>query len=98
MEVRFEDDELKRLAGDASFDGGKPRAIVKGFRKLIQLILSAKDERHFYGFRGVNFEKLRGARAGEYSMRINDQYRLILTFDEGKNGKVAVVKAIEDYH
>lgn len=76
FEVRFEDESLERLEVDAKYTGGYDSAIVKAFRKRMQMIRSATDERDFYALRSVKFEKLKGARAHQYSMRLNDQWRL----------------------
>ena len=98
MEVRFENEDLEKLATDPKSDGGFSRDIVKAFRKRVQFIRSAKDERDFWAFRRVGFEKLKGARRGEYSMRLNDQFRLILKLESGDKGRIVVIKSIEDYH
>lgn len=98
MEVRFADAGLDRLETDPSFDGGFSQAIVKAYRKRMQSIRAAPDERDFYAMRSLNFEKLKGPRSQQYSMRLNDQWRLILEMEgKGKN-KVLVVVGIEDYH
>ena len=39
-------------------------------------------------------EKLKGERAGQYSLRINDQYRVCFRWEDGKAHDVEVV----DYH
>jgi proteic killer suppression protein len=98
MEHRFENEKLERLARDLEFDGGYPREIVRAFRKLVQLIIAANDERDFYGFKGIRFEKMKGVRAGDRSMRLNDQYRLIVRLEEGSSKKIVVISSIEDYH
>ncbi len=41
-----------------------------------------------------HLEKLRGDRAGEYSIRINDRYRICFRWDDGRAIDVEVV----DYH
>lgn len=98
MQVRFLSDELDRLETDAKDDGGYSQAVVRAYRKRIQLIRSATDERTFYQLKSLHFEKLQGDRAGDYSMRLNIQWRLILRLEEGPTGKVAAIVAIEDYH
>lgn len=98
MEVRFDDDELDRLETDANFDGGFAQAIVRAFRKRMQFIRAATDERDFYGMRSLHFEKLKGGRRHQYSMRLNDQWRLILEMEGKGNEKTLVIVAIEDYH
>jgi proteic killer suppression protein len=41
---------------------------------------------------------LKGARADQHSIRLNDQWRLILHFRTGDDGKSVVVIEIVDYH
>jgi toxin HigB-1 len=98
MEVEFEDPALERLATDSSFTGGYDVAIVKAFRKRIQLIHAALDERDFRAMRSINFEKLKGNREGQHSMRLNDQWRLIVRLQARAPGKTVVVVEIVDYH
>ena len=100
MRIRFEDADLERIAADAAFTGGLDAARVKGFPKVVARLVDALNEHSLRQFRGLNFEALRGDRAGEYSLRINDQWRLIVTIEagEGSNNNVIVVRAIEDYH
>ena len=98
MDIEFENDDLEKLECDATFDGGFERGVIKIFRKRIQLIRSALDERDFYALKSLHFEKLKGDRAGSYSMRLNIQWRLIIKFRSEGSGKVVVVIDIEDYH
>lgn len=44
--------------------------------------------------RGNRFEKLKGDRKGQYSVRINDQYRICFKWEKGN----AVAVEIVDYH
>ena len=98
MEVRFRDGRLDRLETDPKFDGGFSQAVVRAFRKRLQFIRDTPDERVFYQMRSLNFEKLKGKRKHQYSMRLNDQWRLIVELDDHAPTKVVVVVAIEDYH
>jgi len=90
MDVTFADDDLDRLETDASFDLNLPEAIVKAYRKRIQAIRAAPDERDFYRLKSLHYEKLKGQRQHQRSMRLNDQYRLAK--------KVVTIVSIEDYH
>lgn len=98
MEIRFRDNKLDRLETDPKFDGGFPGPIVTKLRRRLQEIRAASDERVFYQLRSLRFEKLKGNRAHQYSMRLNDQWRLILELEGNSPNKVAVVVEIEDYH
>lgn len=43
---------------------------------------------------GNRFKKLAGDRAGQYSIRVNDQYRICFKWNDGKAADVELV----DYH
>ena len=98
MDVDFEDTSLKRLEVDPGFTAGYDAAIVKTFRKRIQLIRAAVDERAFYALKSLHYEKLKGDLDGQSSMRLNDQWRLLLRIQQDKNGKTVVIISIADYH
>jgi toxin HigB-1 len=95
---RFEDDELRRLYEDPDFH--HPRVgpdVTKQFRKKMQLIDAATDERDLYALRGLRLEKLAGDREGQHSIRLNDQFRLILRFDTDDDGRLVVIIELTDY-
>jgi len=97
VKVRFADPDLDRLETDTAFTAKLPRSVVKGYRKTMGWIWSATDERDFYELKGLHFEKLEG-RPGQHSMRLNEQFRLIVEFEGAGTDHTIVVVAIEDYH
>ena|SRR6266850_4503090 len=98
MEIEFKNDRLDRLETDAGFSGGFSEGVVKAFRKRIQAIRAAVDERDLIAVRGNRFEKLKGNRSHQYSMRLNDQWRLILELKTASPKNIVVIVDIEDYH
>ena len=48
--------------------------------------------------KSLHYEKLKGDLAGQRSMRLNDQWRLILRLEEDDTGKLVVIVSIADYH
>ena len=98
LEIVIRDNALLELATSKSAKSGFPQAIEKKFRLRIQQIMSFVDEREFYSLKSLHFEKLKGNRSHQYSMRLNDQWRLILEFEGEAPNKRIVVVAIEDYH
>ena len=98
MEMEFDDENLRRLVSDPSFDMGLDRGVVKAFRMRVQVIDAAPDERAFYGLASWHFEKLKGDLAGKYSIRLNKQWRLLVKLEKRDSGKVVVVLSICDYH
>ena len=70
------------------------------FRRQAEKTLDRLDAATSLGdianFPGHRLEKLTGDRAGSYSVRINDQWRICFTWPEGSSGPAKVT--IEDYH
>ena len=98
MEVEFSDRKWDQLEADAKFTGGYSAGIVKAYRKRLGAVRAAHDERDLYEHKGNRFEKLEGKRDHQRSMRLNDQWRLILELRGKGNEKVVYVVGIEDYH
>lgn len=98
MDVQFVDDNLSRLETDSKLHAGLPVGVVRGYRKVLGWIRAAQDERDLRQMRSLHFEKLRGDRSQQYSMRLNDQYRLIIELAQSDKGTKAVLIEITDYH
>lgn len=98
MKFRFHVRSLKRTYEEADFYDGRDKTIVKVFRRRIQMISAATDERDFRALKSLHFEKLKGDRSHQHSMMLNDQWRLILEFEGSSSEKMVVVMGIEDYH
>ena len=98
MEVIFRDKNLERLESGDGGDCGYAQGIVKAFRKRMQQIRTAPDERDFYTVKSLHYEKLKGEREHQHSMRLNLKDRLILEYQGLESGKIAIIVAIENYH
>ncbi len=98
MDFEFRDKDLEQLYTDPDFSAGFSKEIVKAFRKRIQQIDSATDQRDLRAFKSLHLEKLKGKRQHQHSLRLNDQRRLILEIEKTDTGEKIVVVAIEDYH
>ena len=98
MEVSFKDDFLARLEIDGSFTNSYPPSLVKAFRKKLQAIRSAVDERDFRHMKSWHFEKLKGKRKSQHSVRLNKRFRLVFKLkDSGEEKNVEIIE-IENYH
>jgi proteic killer suppression protein len=98
VEIRFKEQRLDRLETDGTFDGGFSHEIVRAYRKCLQIIRAAPDERIFYSLKSLHFEKLKGSRSHQHSMRFNKQWRLIIELEGVAPNKLVAVINIEDYH
>ena len=98
FEVRFRDESLEKLEKDSQLDAAYQAGIGRTFRKRMRMIRGAKDERDFYALKSLHFEKLQGKREHQRSMKLNDQWRLVLEITEGNTNRIIWIVAIEDYH
>jgi len=71
-----------------------PVSIQKTARRKLVYLDDADDLRDLLAPPGNRLEALHGDREGQYSIRINDQYRICFQWLKGKAMAVAIV----DYH
>ena len=98
MRVEFAKGDLDRLETDPAFTMGQSAAIVRAYRLRLQTLRGAKDERDLYALKSLHFEKLKGQRQHQRSIRLNDQQRLIVELQGSGADKCVLVVGIEDYH
>jgi proteic killer suppression protein len=98
MDVRFRDDDYARLEVDPKSTCGFDATIVRAYRNRLNFIRQAMDERDLYALKSWRFEKLKGARSHQCSIRLNAQWRLILEIEGDAPKKSIVIVKIEDYH
>ncbi len=97
MLFRFADGELERLYTDRRYAAQYGPNIVKAFRKIIGVIKDAMDERDFYKMKSLHYEKLHGGRSHQRSVRLNQQFRLIVELEVSGKKTVAVVSIEKHY-
>jgi toxin HigB-1 len=87
----FANAQTERIWRTGKTRGSPPANVTK--RKLAMLDSAARLE-DMRMPPGNHLEKLKGDRPGQYSIRINDQYRICFTWDNGDAYAVEIV----DYH
>jgi len=98
LRIEYGDEVLRRLAKELDYRPGQWSVdVVRAYRRKVQLIDAAVDERDLRAMRGLRFEQLSGDRKGTSSIRLNDQFRLILTF-KTEEERIAVILELVDYH
>ncbi len=98
MEVRFKAARYDRLETDPKYDAGFGEAVVRAYRKVVNLIRAATDERDIRAMKSLRMERLKGDRSHQVSLRLNDQWRLIIEIEPSKPKNRVVIIGIEDYH
>jgi len=93
------DDDLRRLYVEPGFHLKRYGLdLVRAYRKQVGLLAEVSGEAELRNFKSLRLEKLKGDRAGKHSIRLNEQWRLILQFRTDDDGKSVVVIEIVDYH
>ena len=83
-EILWETGKSRRLPASIRNVAGKKLAILDAAVELLELLAPP----------GNRLEKLTGSRAGQYSIRVNDQYRVCFVWKNGNAHDVEIV----DYH
>ena len=99
MRFEFEDDNLRRLYEEPDFV--LPQLgpdLIKAYRKKVGFLAAAESEVDLRGYTALHFEKLAGGRAGQHSIRLNKQWRLILRVESDEQGRLLIIIEIVDYH
>ena len=89
----FADGETERIF-NGQVSRKLPFTIQKAARRKLLYMEDADDLGDLRAPPGNRLETLRGDRAGQYSIRINDQWRICFYWEAGKAQQVQ----IEDYH
>ena len=86
--------DAARAAWERRFIKGVPGDVLRtGYRKLLQLH-NARSLQDLRAPPGNRLEPLTGNRAGQHSIRINDQWRVCFVWRDGDAFEVEIV----DYH
>jgi toxin HigB-1 len=88
---------------EALYRGRKARqrwaaGIAEAFARVMGVIDAMPDVRDLYALKSLHFERLSGDRKGQSSVRLNKQYRLIVTVEREDGTDVLVIHEIVDYH
>ncbi len=99
MRFRFKDKKLEALYTEEK-NAHKYPNVVDDFFEVMAIIAAALSERDLYANKGLRFEKLVGQRGkqGQRSLRLNKQWRLIVTLEEDAESFYLQILGIEDYH
>lgn len=98
MNITFADERLALIETDEASATKMPVGVIKSARRKLVVLRSAVDDRSLRNWKSLHYEKLKGDREGQRSIRLNDQYRLIFTLDETTDPHTITVLEIEDYH
>ncbi len=96
MRFKFKKEKIADLYTEEK-NAHKYPNVIDDFFDAMSTIAAAKDERDLYALQGFHFEKLKG-RPRERSLRLNKQWRLIVSIEEDEEGRYLLIIDIADYH
>ncbi|MDL2243847.1 type II toxin-antitoxin system RelE/ParE family toxin [Bacteroidales bacterium OttesenSCG-928-J19] len=99
MEITFEKEYLRDLYQTGKAKEKKYRfqpEIIRKYQRCIDILLAAKDIEVLYQFNSLNYEVLKGDKAGISSIRVNNQYRIeFMVQNNGIEPLITVCNIIE---
>ena len=98
MRIVFDDGELALIETDEAGTTRLPVGVIKSARRKLTVLRAAIDDRSLRNWKSLHYEKLRGDREGQRSIRLNDQFRMIFELDEDTEPQTITILSIEDYH
>ena len=94
MIVTFEYDYLRRLYEDGKSSDKKHRYqpdIIRRYQKAINFLKGSSSIEELWKIRSLNYEVLKGDKAGLSSVRVNDQYRVEFTVKENDDKPILTI-------
>ena len=98
MDVVFGDADLAMIETEEAAKLRLPVAVIKSARRKLIMLRASPDERALRNWKSLHYEKLKGDREGQRSIRLNDQYRMVFKLDEATSPPTVTVNSTEDYH
>ena len=75
-----------------------PVSVIQSARRKLTVLRAAIDDMSLRNWKSLHYEKLKGDREGQRSIRVNEKYRMIFELDEKTDPQTIKILAIEDYH
>ena len=97
MKIVFADKRLALIRTDKAHELGLPFAVIKGAREKLQFMEEAPDERTLRNWKSLRFKQREGTK-NERQIRINEQYRIVFTIDNGALPPFITILEIGDTH
>lgn len=94
MIVTFEYDYLRKLYEDGKSPDKKHRYqpdIIRRYQKAINFLKGSSSIEELWKIRSLNYEVLKGDKAGLSSVRVNDQYRVEFMVTENEDKPILTI-------
>jgi proteic killer suppression protein len=101
MKVAFKTKELEQLytiplneiRGKQKFS----KEVIKQYQAKVRVLTVIENLKDLYPIRSLNFEALSGNRKGQFSIRLNKQFRLIIIEAEDELIEIEIIEISKHY-
>lgn len=98
MNVKFRSDRLRKCYEDERTRKKKwGEKIGRSYVKRVDALYAAPDARALRALRSLDLHALKGDREGQYALRLDDFYRLIVKFEDRAMTLVSVEEVSKHY-
>ena len=101
MKVAFKTRELEQLYSTPLNEiRGKQKfskQVIKQYQAKVRILTIIDNLKDLYPIRSLNFEALSGDRKGQFSIRLNKQFRLILVEVEDELIEIEIIEISKHY-
>jgi len=98
LRFRFKRKKLEDLYYEEKGAQKYPPGVVDAFFRVMSIIEAVPDIRDLYHLKSLHFERLKGERKDDRSVRLNKQYRLTMRLEKDEEENYLLILDIEDYH
>jgi proteic killer suppression protein len=98
LKILFADQQLALIETDQAGCTQLPVGVIKSARRKLVVLRAAVDDRSLGNWKSLNYEKLKGNRSGQHSIRLNDQYRFYFRIDKETQPWTITILTLEDGH
>jgi len=98
MNVIFINKQFNKIETEHAIDLKLPLNIINTLRKKLVMLRAAPDERTLRNWKSLHYEKMKGDKQDQRSIKLNDQWRMIFTLNNNTDPPTITVIGIDDYH
>lgn len=84
---------LNEIKGKQKYSKG----VIKQYQAKVKILTIIENLKDLFSFKSLNFESLSGKRKGQYSIRLNKQFRLIFIELEDKVIELEIIEISKHY-
>jgi len=97
MRITFDNPELAELLNNANARTKLPLQLVAVYRRVVGVIIQARNENDLRMIGGMHFEKLKGG-SNRYSVRLNRKFRLEMSMEAADGGNILHICEISNHY